>query len=149
MALYAGSVLTNNAGGGAATPIADLKATSVGAGTAVLEVSVFYSTVSSTNTLSVLLGRAVTELFQYGPSVLTPYDSTDKSSFTSLAQAWSIAPATPTQFLRRHQFAATSGSGIIWSFPRGLRLAASSSLLVWNGGSSPSNMTIISAEVDE
>jgi hypothetical protein len=46
--------------------------------------------------------------------------------------AWGTGPTVPTNFYRRIAFPANQGSGVIWQFPRGLAVASSSSLVLWN-----------------
>lgn len=48
------------------------------------------------------------------------------------ALAWGTAPTVPTAFFRRVSLPATIGAGIVWTFPRGLIIPVSSSLVVWN-----------------
>ena len=59
-----------------------------------------------------------------------PADVTTTTVETALA--WATAPTVPTAFLRRVSLPATIGSGIVWSFPAGLVIPVSSSLVVWN-----------------
>jgi hypothetical protein len=40
----------------------------------------------------------------------------------------------PTAFLRRLCTPATIGAGIIWTFPRGLGMPTSGSVVIWNAG---------------
>ena len=54
------------------------------------------------------------------------------ASQTRGAAAWSTAPTAPTSYLRRMSAKANVGDGVVWLFPRGLQLAASSSLVIWN-----------------
>ena len=67
-----------------------------------------------------------------------------------MALAWGTGPTAPANFFRR--FAVTSGSaqgrGIIWSFPRGLTIPVSSSLVLWNigGANGVADFTVV---VDE
>jgi hypothetical protein len=51
---------------------------------------------------------------------------------TTLAMAWTTPPTAPTNFLRRASLAASIGAGVIFTFPRGLIISASSSLVLWN-----------------
>jgi len=48
------------------------------------------------------------------------------------ALAWGTAPTVPANFFRRISFPATIGSGVIWTFPRGLVIPVSSGLVLWN-----------------
>lgn len=78
------------------------------------------------------LGRAATPGTQTSPVLVLAEDPGDPAGVTGCAVAWSVAPTVPTQFNRRVALPATIGSGIIWTFPRGLVLAVSTNLIVWN-----------------
>jgi hypothetical protein len=51
---------------------------------------------------------------------------------TTTALTWGTSPTVPLVFLRRWNSAATIGVGIIWTFPRGLIIPVSGSMVVWN-----------------
>jgi len=51
---------------------------------------------------------------------------------TTTALSWATSPTVPLVFHRRWNGAATIGVGIIWTFPRGLIIPVSASLVVWN-----------------
>lgn len=78
------------------------------------------------------IGRAGNTPTQTSPVLVQAEDPGDPAGVSGCAVAWSVAPTIPAQFLRRVSLPATIGSGIIWTFPRGLILAVSASLLVWN-----------------
>jgi hypothetical protein len=48
------------------------------------------------------------------------------------ALAWGTGPTVPANFLRRVSFPATIGSGVIWTFPKGIVIPVSSALVLWN-----------------
>lgn len=50
------------------------------------------------------------------------------------ALAWATGPTAPAAFMRRIALPATIGTGVIWTFPKGIVLAVSSSLVLWNIG---------------
>lgn len=54
------------------------------------------------------------------------------SGLVQSALAWGTGPTVPTNFFRRISTPATVGTGIIWTFPRGLVVGASSSIVLWN-----------------
>jgi hypothetical protein len=88
------------------------------------------------------LGAATASTYGFGRSGNTPTQTSpvlvqaenpnDPAGLTGCAVAWSVAPTVPTQFLRRMSLPATIGAGVIWTFPRGLILAAAGTLLLWN-----------------
>ena len=51
---------------------------------------------------------------------------------TTMNLSWTTSPTVPLVFHRRWNSAATIGVGIIWTFPRGLVVPVSASLVVWN-----------------
>jgi len=48
------------------------------------------------------------------------------------ALSWATSPTVPLVFLRRWNLAATLGVGVIFTFPRGLVVPVSSSVVSWN-----------------
>lgn len=58
-------------------------------------------------------------------------DASAPTSLSTAAVAWGTGPTVPTNFNRRVSCAATVGVGVIWTFPRGLDIAVSSSIIVW------------------
>ena len=48
------------------------------------------------------------------------------------ALAWATAPTVPANFFRRWSGPATIGSGVIWTFPKGLLIPVSGFLVLWN-----------------
>jgi hypothetical protein len=48
--------------------------------------------------------------------------------------AWGTGPTVPTAFLRRISLPSTIGTGVIWTFPKGITIPVSSSLVLWNVG---------------
>lgn len=78
------------------------------------------------------LGRSGNVPTQTSPVLLQAENPGDPAAVTGLAVAWSVAPTVPAQFFRRTSLPATVGTGIIWTFPRGLVLAVTTSMLLWN-----------------
>lgn len=66
------------------------------------------------------------------PQTFLRDDPLDQTAVTTAAVAWSTGPTVPTQFNRRWAFPASIGAGMVFTFPQGLAIAASSSLVVWN-----------------
>lgn len=79
------------------------------------------------------IGRAGNTPTQTSPVLLQAENPGDPAFLSGMAVAWSVAPTVPTQFFRRASLPATIGAGVIWTFPYGLALAVSASLMVpWN-----------------
>jgi hypothetical protein len=77
------------------------------------------------------LGRAGNTPVQTAGVTVLPEDPSDTMAST-VAVAWGTAPTVPTNFFRRIGLAGTTGVGVIWTFPRGLVLAASAAMEIWN-----------------
>jgi hypothetical protein len=95
----------------------------------VLEITVMQATATA---VSLGLGRPqalgvtpVNVLFQAD-------DPGDPASVMNGSLSWATSPTIPLIFLRRWNSAATIGVGIVWTFPRGLVIPVSSSLVIWN-----------------
>lgn len=97
---------------------------------AVLEIGIFLAAATgSTFGLGRPAARGITPT-----SPITVLDEVGNAvaGTTQTALAWGTGPTVPVNFLRRASFPATIGSGVIWTFPRGLIIPISSSLVVWN-----------------
>lgn len=68
------------------------------------------------------------------PVDFQPEDSADPTVAGQLqsALAWGTGPTAPANFFRRVSLPATIGTGIIWTWPKGLVIPVSSSLVLWN-----------------
>jgi hypothetical protein len=51
---------------------------------------------------------------------------------TTASLTWGTSPTAPTNYRRRTNTAATIGVGIVWTFPRGLYIPVSSSVVIFN-----------------
>ena len=78
------------------------------------------------------LGRAGNTPTQTSPVLVQAEDPSKPAGLSGCAVAWSVAPTVPAQFLRRMSLPAVAGAGVIWTFPRGLSVAVSASMLLWN-----------------
>ena len=70
------------------------------------------------------------------PVNFLPEDPDDAiaSGVVQSSLAWGTGPTVPTAYLRRISLPATIGVGVIWTFPRGITIPVSSSLILWNIG---------------
>jgi hypothetical protein len=59
-------------------------------------------------------------------------DPGEAASVMNGSLSWATSPTVPLIFHRRWNSAATAGVGIVWTFPRGLIIPVSSSVVVWN-----------------
>ena len=68
------------------------------------------------------------------PVDFEPEDPNDvlASGIIQSALAWGTSPTVPTKFFRRITLPATIGTGVIWTFPKGLTIPVSNSLVLWN-----------------
>lgn len=70
------------------------------------------------------------------PVDFLPEDPNDvlASGVVQSAVAWAVGPTVPTAFLRRISLPATIGTGVIWTFPKGITIPVSDGLVLWNIG---------------
>ena len=59
-------------------------------------------------------------------------DPGDAASVQNASLSWGTSPTVPLIFQRRWNSAGTIGVGIVWTFPRGLVVPVSASLVIWN-----------------
>ena len=59
-------------------------------------------------------------------------DPADPAGTAQTALAWGTGPTVPANFFRRIGLPATIGAGFILNFPRGLVIAVSASMVLWN-----------------
>ena len=74
-------------------------------------------------------------------------DAGAPTSLSTAAVAWGTGPTVPTNFNRRLTCAATIGVGAIFSFPRGMDISTSGSVIVWIIATAP--VCDVYAVVDE
>jgi hypothetical protein len=70
------------------------------------------------------------------PVDFLPEDPNDvvASGVVQSALAWGTGPTVPVAYIRRISLPATIGVGVIWTFPTGIVIPVSSSLILWNLG---------------
>lgn len=79
------------------------------------------------------LGRpAAAGVTPTSPVTVLAEDPAAPAGTVTSALAWSTSPTSPTNDLRRWASPATIGTGVIWTFPRGLLIAVSSNLVLQN-----------------
>ena len=68
------------------------------------------------------------------PVDFLPEDPNDvvASGVIQSALAWGTGPTIPVSYFRRIALPAVIGSGVIWTFPEGLVIPISSSIILWN-----------------
>ncbi len=68
------------------------------------------------------------------PVDFLPEDPNDvvASGVIQSALAWGTGPTIPVSFFRRIALPAVIGSGVIWTFPEGIVIPVSSSIILWN-----------------
>jgi hypothetical protein len=79
------------------------------------------------------LGRpAANGVTPTSPVTVLAEDPANPAGTLTSALAWGTSPTNPTNDLRRWASPATIGTGVIWTFPRGLLIAVSSNLVLQN-----------------
>ena len=66
-------------------------------------------------------------------------DAGAPTSLSTAAVAWGGAPTVPTNFNRRISCTNVVGVGVIWTFPRGVDIATSNSVIIWIIATAPVN----------
>ena len=62
---------------------------------------------------------------------LDEFDGGGPVGLTTCAVAWATGPTVPLNFFRRVSLEATVGRGIIWTFPLGIGISVSNSIVIW------------------
>lgn len=101
----------------------------------ILEMGFFQVTAANTG-----IGIGVPAALGIGP--ISPVkmlaeETADPAGAVQIATQWTTKPTIPTHFYRRYQSATGIGNGYIIGFPRGLAIAVSSSIVVWNTLANP------------
>ncbi len=68
------------------------------------------------------------------PQTFLAEDAGGPAATTTACVAWGTPPTVPTNFFRRFGIPGVVGNQIILTFPRGLIIPISSSLVIWNIG---------------
>lgn len=59
-------------------------------------------------------------------------DPAGPTAIANYSLSWATSPTAPTVYMRRYNTAATVGAGMVWTFPRGLLIPVSSSVVLFN-----------------
>jgi len=102
-----------------------------------LELGVFAAAATATN-----LGLGFPALAGITPTSPVDFEPEDSdnvlaSGVVQSAVAWGTSPTVPAKFFRRIALPSTIGTGVIWTFPKGLVIPISSSLVLWNVTANP------------
>ena len=96
----------------------------------VLEIGI---SIASASACSIGLGRPAQQGITPVPvAFLAEQNASNPVAKTNASLSWGTSPTAPASYLRRVNFPSSAGSGVIWTFPRGLELPANSSLVLFN-----------------
>src|SRR5258706_2039506 len=95
----------------------------------VLEIGI---TVNTATAQTLGLGRPAAQGVTPVNVIFRAEDFAAPASTTNASLSWGTSPTVPAQFFRRVSLPATAGAGIVWTFPRGLIVPVSASLVIWN-----------------
>lgn len=96
----------------------------------VLEINITLVTAAAT---VIGIGRpAAIGVTPTSPKTVLSEESTTQIGASTTAVAWGTGPTVPANYFRRLSFPATIGAGAIVTFPVGLFVPISSSLILWN-----------------
>jgi hypothetical protein len=127
MAIYAIARRTTNAVSGAAAHTIYTAATDRAA---LLEAGIFMGAATA-STYS--LGRpAANGVTPTSPVLLLAEDPASPAATVNSALAWATSPTNPTTDMRRWASPATIGTGVIFTFPRGIIIAISQNFVLQN-----------------
>jgi hypothetical protein len=127
MAIYAIARRTTNVTSGASAHTIYTTSTDRAA---VLEAGLFMGAATA-STYS--LGRpAAAGITPTSPLLLLAEDPAGPAATINSALAWATSPTSPTTDLRRWSSPATIGTGVIFTFPRGLIIAVSANFVLQN-----------------
>ena len=129
MPWYEVGVLTTAAA--TATPHMSLHAAATGSRPRIYEIGFFNNAATAS---SVGLGRPANSPTATTSVLGQAEDPADSAALTNMDTAWSTAPTAPTNYFKRIVLPATIGAGIIWTFPKGIVLANSAYLTLFNFG---------------
>lgn len=119
------------------------RTTGVGSGAAGLEIRTSATERAKILEITITMAAATASLFGIGrpqaigvtpttPVTVIPEDFAEPAGSTQTALAWATPPTVPLFFFRRINLPATIGAGRVITFPRGLVIPVSSSLVIWN-----------------
>ena len=66
------------------------------------------------------------------PVTMLAEDNGDPAGEVTTALAWATPPTVPVSFFRMISLAAAVGTGVIFTFPKGLYIPAAGAIVVWN-----------------
>ena len=95
----------------------------------VLEIGFILATATA---VSIGLGRPAAQGITPVNVTFLAEDFNAPAGNTVASLSWGTSPTAPTNFFRRWNSPATVGAGIVWTFPRGLIVPVSASLVLWN-----------------
>ena len=131
MAIMSLGVLTTGTASG--SPVWEIRCNSTSRAY-VMELGFFLNAATASN---IGLGRpAAIGVTPTSPVDFLPEDPANPaiSGECQSALAWGTAPTSPSAFLRRIGLPATVGVGVIWTWPKGLVIPSSGSIVLWNTG---------------
>lgn len=67
-----------------------------------------------------------------GLVTLIAEDQNGPAGNTRIAVSWGTGPTRPLTFLRQQELAGAIGNGVVWTFPLGLVLPRSQTVIIWN-----------------
>lgn len=122
-----------------------VRTTGVASGTAAWEIRTGANVRARLIELGFTMAAATASVYGFGrpaaigvtpttPVDFQPQDPADPvvAGLVQSALAWATGPTVPATFARRLGLPATVGTGIIWTWPRGFVIPASSSVVLWN-----------------
>jgi hypothetical protein len=117
--------------GTVAFPAAEIRSTSSDK-PRILEIGMF-QVAAAASALNIGIGvPAALGVGPISPTKMLPEEVADPAAAVLIATQWATKPTIPNAFYRRVGAATGIGNGLIVAFPRGLSIAVSSSVVLWN-----------------
>lgn len=98
----------------------------------ILELGMF-QVAAAASALNIGLGvPAALGIGPISPTKMLAEEGADPAAAVLIATQWTTKPTVPTAFYRRWAAVTGVGNGLVVGFPRGLSIAVSSSVVLWN-----------------
>jgi hypothetical protein len=97
-------------------------------------IEIGFFVVAATKTVIGLGRPAAIGVTPSSPVDFLPEDPNDvvASGVVQSSLSWATGPTVPVAFLRRVSLPDVVGTGVIWTFPKGITIPVSSGLVLWN-----------------
>lgn len=126
------SLSVRTTGVASATPAWEIRTGATPGRTRLMEIGLFLAAATASQ-----YGLGIPAAIGVTPTSPVDFETEDPadvlaSGVVQSALAWGTPPTAPAKFKRRIALPATIGAGVIWTFPKGIPIAVSGALVLWN-----------------